>query len=103
MVYIIQHGNTSLYKIGYTTDIRQRLIKHYLLYNPVLPGWMLTIKSPDDAKLEINLHRQFQDKHIGRNEWFELTNDDISKIIANSSLYKIDIITNVKEFLDDGS
>lgn len=78
-VYVIRKPEDSLYKIGLTTNLKQRL---YALKRQLNTDEVELVHSFDaeDAKAaERELHKRFQEKREF-NEWFRLDEDDVAQI-----------------------
>lgn len=74
-VYVLQSGDK--YKIGMSQDVKKRVSA---LKQGLPPGSQLvqTIKTKDAHTLEKSLHERFQDKRLGKSEWFVLDADDVA-------------------------
>lgn len=77
-VYVIEMGDTGIYKIGLSCSPAQRFLNLNLPY-PIKV--ICIIRTPDAAKLEHKMHAKFKSKRM-RNEWFRLSEDDLSLIRA---------------------
>jgi T5orf172 domain len=78
IVYVIQSGKTSLYKIGRTTNLERRLKQLQTMNSHNLSIWKV-IYCPDAIALETSLHRKF--KHCRQNsEWFFLDENCLKEI-----------------------
>ena len=78
IVYFIHmEGNLKMFKIGYTTDLNDRL-KKLQVGNPHLLCTYKTIENVS-RKMETRLHRLFNEKKI-RGEWFAITPDMIDSV-----------------------
>jgi len=77
ITYVLKSGN--YYKIGRTNDLKRR-IKQYETHNPIIE-----LICSIDCDCEYYLHYRFKDKVI-KNEWFLLTDEDITFILTNTDL-----------------
>lgn len=74
-VYLIKHGSRREYKIGRTNNTLRREGEVGIeLPEKIEP--IHVIQTDDPAGVEAYWHRRFSDKRL-RNEWFELTTDDV--------------------------
>ena len=64
----MRHGDSDYYKIGYTTNLQQRL-KSIQMYNPIKLTIVAEVKGCH--KSEKYLHKLYDDYRI-RGEWFEI-------------------------------
>lgn len=74
-VYFVQDTHRNFIKVGRSSRVKKRLsdLQTGNPYDLLLMGW---IESPDDPRLERELHMRFKDlRH--RREWFELTVDHV--------------------------
>ena len=71
-------------KIGMTKDLNKRMAS-LQTGNPYRLQFYKVLKCVDYKKLEVKLHRYFDDKKI-LNEWFDLTLEDIDDIIIKFDL-----------------
>lgn len=81
LIYFLKAGSTSKYKIGYTTNIKQRITK-------------LQIGCPDtlhlvalwngDTRLERKIHQRYR-HHRVRGEWFRLSEGEALDLVINMS------------------
>lgn len=79
-IYLMQVGETDVYKIGYTSNTpedRIRVIRHYV------PEIKLIDHVLCDFSVEKQLHDKFRDNRVdnGYREYFLLTQQDISYVI----------------------
>jgi len=83
-VYVIHGVGTKYYKIGRTTDIKNRL-KHIQSCSPTIIK-LLTIHYIDDAvSLEEILHVRFQHVRRDGSEWFKLSADDVKFLLLDTN------------------
>lgn len=83
-VYIVKSKYSGLYKIGWTTDVKQRMAELPLDQRRVMLGPFRlthTIATNCGRYLELQLHLLFSHRHSVR-EWFRLTDTDIEWLIA---------------------
>ena len=74
-VYLIKHGTRREYKIGHTNNkLRREGEIRIELTEQIEP--IHVIQTDDPAGVEAYWHRRFANKRL-RNEWFELTMDDV--------------------------
>jgi len=74
-VYLIKHGTRREYKVGRTNNALRREGEIRIeLPERIAPIHVITTDDP--AGVEAYWHRRFADKRL-RNEWFELTMDDV--------------------------
>lgn len=78
LVYIIRSGETSLYKIGRTTNIKRRLKQLQGMNGNNLTIWKL-IYCHDAIALETSLHQKFK-SFRKQGEWFQLNENCLSEI-----------------------
>ena len=74
-VYLIRHGTRRDYKIGRTNN-KLRREGEIAIELPEKIEPIHVIETDDPAGIEAYWHRRFADKQL-RNEWFELTTDDV--------------------------
>ncbi|EPK7525577.1 GIY-YIG nuclease family protein [Klebsiella variicola] len=79
-VYVLSSKKTGLTKIGYSSNIPQRI---KALGNSGPDSLILECLIPGGSDTENMLHRKFSTKRK-HGEWFELTNDDIQGLKAIS-------------------
>lgn len=77
-VYVARNG--SFCKIGYSENPKRR-IRELQCANP-LPVELVGI-TPGSREAEAKWHAKFRDRHV-RNEWFELTDEDVRDILGES-------------------
>ena len=86
-VYILQKANSSIFKIGRSYIVNNRL----KMINAKLPFKTKIFKlffTKESKKIEKILHQKYKNKKV-RGEWFELTNEDLkwlSKVESNEIL-----------------
>ncbi|HEY5331248.1 MAG TPA: GIY-YIG nuclease family protein [Acidobacteriaceae bacterium] len=80
-IYLIRDEKTGLVKIGRSKNPESRFAT--LMADE--PALTLLHFSPADLSVERDLHRAYADRRR-RGEWFELTADDIMKIISSLSV-----------------
>jgi len=81
-VYLIRHGDTSYYKIGYSNRPYNRA-KALTTGSPLINQVLYTSKllyENTARNLERKLHHKFEEKVV-RGEWFLLNNKDIEKLL----------------------
>jgi hypothetical protein len=83
MIYFIENTETKHIKIGFSTDVRRRLIDLQISSPHELK--ILTICEGDD-KLEKELHKRFGEHHF-RGEWF-LPNKELKEYIKSFPEYR---------------
>ena len=70
-VYLIRNG-TDLYKIGITTDLKQRI-------KQLKPDQIIkTLETDDYEDLEKQLHKKYKDVRLPQSEYFRLTSTQIA-------------------------
>lgn len=74
-VYIIQLGDTDIYKIGISIDPDKRL-KQLQSKSPIPLNLLWTNFGHDYKSIEKFIHYWFKDKRV-RGEWFKLSSEDI--------------------------
>ena len=83
-VYIIQAGNTNLYKIGYTNNPERR-IKGLQTGNPQSLRFVTIYETPNPRELERKIHDIVaREKMVG--EWFEIDHVDSLIFEINTKL-----------------
>lgn len=75
-VYLIEMGDSGHFKIGHSTNPRQRIQE----FNTPFPiKFICAIECENAVSLEAELHAIFKDKRM-RAEWFALSRDDVEYI-----------------------
>ncbi len=77
-LYLLQ--SDTYYKIGYTTNLENRLSTLQSGNPHTNIKVVLWIQTPEAKKWEFILHEMFADKRVFR-EWFNLADDDVRKIM----------------------
>lgn len=88
MIYLIRHGDTNYIKIGYSHDeagVISRL-KACQTGNPIQLSLLGVIEGTQRA--ESYIQSAFAGKKI-RNEWFDLTQGDIKRILSTKDVDKL--------------
>tara|TARA_R110002012_G_scaffold69173_2_gene179151 strand:+ start:413 stop:778 length:366 start_codon:yes stop_codon:yes gene_type:complete len=80
-VYFMRQGDSNYYKIGYTTNLKQRL-KSIQMYSPITIT--VTASTKANCKFEKYLHRKYNEYNV-RGEWFELPPNILKKAIKFST------------------
>ena len=77
MLYIVQENNTSLYKIGYTKDLK-RVMKNFKFFNPntTLIGFYY-LGDKQDLK---DIRKFFKKDYMGYG-WYSLTEQQLSLLV----------------------
>jgi predicted GIY-YIG superfamily endonuclease len=78
LVYVIRSGQTNLYKIGRTTDIKRRLKQLQTMNSNNLSIWKL-IYCHDAIAMETSLHQKFK-PFRKQGEWFSLNENCLKEI-----------------------
>jgi len=78
-VYILKSAHR--YKIGMSGDVQKR-VKNLKQGLPPDATLIHTVECNDAAVLESNLHQRFEEKRLGRSEWFELDEEDVAWLKA---------------------
>jgi DNA-binding Xre family transcriptional regulator len=78
-VYLILHLEFGFVKIGKTSDLKTRFNQLKQEFGKI--SLIHSIETDNAIELEKHFHEMFADKRSER-EWFNLTNDDVKKILA---------------------
>lgn len=104
-VYLISSEieGKKLYKIGYTRKDVSKRINQLRTGNPGTFEIVDSFSSKWGTKIEANLHRQFKYKKVN-GEWFDLTNEDISKFKSKCELLhnNFEVLTKTTFYLERG-
>lgn len=77
-LYIVQCKN-DYYKIGYTSDTKERLVS-MKTSNPFRLRLIFSTRFADPVSLEEYLHNQYKQYNV-RGEWFKLTHQQVLDIV----------------------
>lgn len=86
-VYILRATPDHPYKIGHTTNPRNR-IETFGVKLPFEVEYELLIRADDCVELERSLHARFADKRVN-GEWFALTQDDIEALRQEWEIHNV--------------
>jgi len=80
-IYLIENtiGDTTRYKIGFTSNIERRL-KEITTSNPGSLNVLEKFKTKWNRKVETIIHKRYSNKNV-KNEWFDLSDSDVKKFI----------------------
>lgn len=88
-IYIVNARGTSLYKIGYASNVGERM--HSMRTDsPLELDVIAVIPAREPRKMESRLHRKYEKKRV-RGEWFNLSNDDVVELSTVKDKYGLDI------------
>ena len=85
-VYLIQMGDTDLYKIGKSQSSPLRRLKELQVGNPETLRLIETARTWDFEIMEKDLHQLFLSKRR-KGEWFQLTDQDVVFIMEHMEAY----------------
>lgn len=83
-VYLMEHQEQDLYKIGFSVSPRRR-VEEVAKAEGAAVELICSIPAADMRALERELHQQYREKRI-RGEWFRLSQYDIAAIVALSKV-----------------
>ena len=85
MIYLIRHGDTNYVKIGYSNSEKGVIgrLTTFQTGNPIQLSLLGVVDGTQST--EYMIQSAFADKKI-RNEWFDLTQGDIKRILNTKNL-----------------